>query len=102
MLESTGIRAGCPEASWIARTTLMPSTTTQMASSSDQLGRDRVRPSIACVALPFSGPTHSEDAMSGAPGRSVTIDATSWPLRDTAAAVWLDVWPNAPATRVAR
>jgi hypothetical protein len=32
-------------------------------------------------------PTHNDDAMSGAPGRSVTIEATSCPVRDTAAAV---------------
>ena len=43
-VESTGMRAGCPDASWITRTTLMPSTTTQIASSSDQLGRDRRAP----------------------------------------------------------
>ena len=96
------MRAGCPDASWITRTTLLPSTTTQTASSSDQLGRDSVRPSIACDALPPSGPTHSDDAMSGAPGRSVTIDATSWPVRDTAAAVWLGISPNGPGTRGAR
>ena len=34
-------------ASWMTRTMLLPSTTTQIASSSDQLGRDSVRPSMA-------------------------------------------------------
>ena len=96
------MRAGCPDASWMTRTTLLPSTTTHTASSRDQLGRDRLRPSSACDALPPSGPTHNDDAMSGAPGRSVTIDATFWPVRDTAAAVWLGICPNAPGTRGAR
>ena len=37
--------------------------------------------------------------MSGAPGRSVTTDAASCPLRDRVADVWSGIWPNAPATR---
>src|SRR5882757_5926350 len=95
-----GIRAGCPDAaSWMTRTTLLPSTTTQIASSSDQVGRDNVRPSSAWDASPFTGPTHSDDAMSGAPGCSVTTDAASCPLRDNAAAVWLGICPNEPGRR---
>ena len=50
-VESTGIRAGCPDAaSWITRMTLLPSTTTQTASSSDQVGRDMLRPSADSTA----------------------------------------------------
>jgi hypothetical protein len=46
--ESTGMRAGCPDAaSWMTRTTLTPSTTTQIAESSDQVGRVSMRPSMA-------------------------------------------------------
>src|SRR5215218_2761529 len=101
-VESTGIRAGCPDASWMTRTTLLPSTTTHTASSRDQLGRVRLRPSSACDALPPSGPSHNEDAISGAPGRNVTIDATFWPVRDIADAVWSGVCPNEPGTRGAR
>ena len=97
------MRAGWPEAaSWITRTTLLPSTTTQTASSSAHDGRDSVRPSVACAAAPPIGPIHSDDAMSGAPRRSVTTEATSWPVRDSAAAVWSRIAPNDPGTGVAR
>ena len=69
---------GLPEAaSWITLTTLLPSTTTQIASSSDHVGRDTVRPSSAWAASPSTGPTHNDDAMSGASGRNVTTDAAS-------------------------
>jgi hypothetical protein len=74
---STGIRAGWPDGSWITRTTFAPSTTTHTASSRDQLGRDKLLPSNAWAARPPSGPIHSVDCMSGAPGRSTTTEAAS-------------------------
>ena len=89
---STGIRAGCPDAaSWMTRTTLLPSTTTQIASSSDQLGRDSVRPSMAWEGVPRR------------PGRSTTT--TPYPAHQAAAspptpppAQWATNWrPFAPA-----
>jgi hypothetical protein len=69
------------------RTTLLPSTTTHTASSSDHVGRDSVRPSMACNGFPPIGPTHSDEAISGAPAFSVTTEAACCPLRDTAAPV---------------
>ncbi|SGO45956.1 Uncharacterised protein [Mycobacterium tuberculosis] len=76
-VESTGIRAGCPDAgSCIARSTTLVSTTTQTASSSDQLGRNRLCPSADCTASPPRSPTHKDAASSGAPRPSVTTEAT--------------------------
>ena len=101
--ESTGMRAGWPEASsWITRTTLLPSTTTQTASSSAHDGRVSDRASVTCAAAPPLGPIHNDDAMSGAPGRRVTTEAMSRPVRDSAAAAWSPIAPNDPGTGVAR
>ncbi|OBG18905.1 hypothetical protein A5765_03415 [Mycolicibacterium celeriflavum] len=86
----------------MTRTTLLPSITTHTALSRDQLGRDNSLASSTCEAFPPSAPTHIDDAMSGAPGRNVTIDATSCPVRDTAAEVWFGICPNGPGTRGAR
>ena len=61
-----------------------------------------MRPSSAWAASPPTGPTHNEDAMSGAPGRSATTEATSCPLRDSVADVWSGICPNDPGTRGAR
>src|SRR5581483_802442 len=82
----------------MARSTVVPSATTHTASSSDQLGRDNVCPSAASTASPPRSPIHNDAAISGAPGRSVTTDATWCPLRDSAAPVWSVVRPNAPGT----
>src|ERR1700736_4380073 len=62
----TGIRAGCPDAaSWNTRITLVPSITTQTALSSDQLGREIWRPSVASPATPPAAPIHNDATASG-------------------------------------
>src|ERR1700744_632539 len=97
--ESTGMRAGWPDAgSWIARSTLLVSTTTHTASSSDQLGRERLCPSAGWTASALMAPIHRDSALSGAPRRSDTTDATSRPLRDSAALLWSPMRPKAPGT----
>jgi hypothetical protein len=76
--ESTGMRAGCPEASsWITRTTLLPSTTTHTASSNAHDGLVNDRASVTFAAAPPFGPIHNDDTMSGAPGRNTVTDAMS-------------------------
>ena len=80
--ESTGIRAGSPEASSrITRTTLLPSATTHTESSSAHDGRVSVRASVARNPWPPIGPIHSDAPASGA----ATTDAASRPVREKAA-----------------
>ena len=70
--ESTGSRAGCPEAvSWMARSTVLPSATTHTASSSDQVGRERVCPSAAShrLAAEVADPQRRRHVRSAGPKR---------------------------------